>query len=1252
MSDESKHKKGLSGEKLDPFAKIRLRPAAYMGQVKNVSVLDFCFDEESQTITKKTVNYNTGILHLFTEIMSNAIDNFWRSIAQGYEMNYIKVTVGMDSSADDYGWISITNDGYCIPVELREYSQKNYRTGKTTREMAYPADIFFSDVDSGTNYSDDANRKSSGLHGIGGKIVTALSAEMIVEHTDPNNKKKYYKYYREGGTIQETPVITSFTAKTGWTKVSFLPDFAYFEVEGIEEDFFSLLKRYVYEAAMITNLKVSLNEEVAVVKNLEKYVRFFFSDPKDYKLIRFLAPNGDECVLVAGDIPEVNIMDKPPQISWINGINTSEGGIHVDAWTSLIFPKLVKAFNNKKRGKDIPKIKVSAKRLYPWLTLYVRAESFGAIFESNSKKRFTGFKTINEEGVEVTCEKISLNNPDTKTFLDSISDAVDKMMKWDFIGFIEDQLIAEAEMAESKDATKIPKRISDEKYVDANMVNREPENCILLICEGTSAHAMASRLVPDLPGGQDYWGIYELRGKFLNLSKASSRKINKNKEFKILKQMTGLVPLVDYSTLESRKALRYGGFWLLTDADPDGIHIRGLVVSSLNKFWPSIVTKNPEDSMISDFNTAVVMAFTSKKKLIKKYYTLPAYEEDKHNLPKSSYVRYFKGLGSHEPKDTASYVDEMMIRRYYKDKEGSKVIEMAFSGSPAGRKDWMLQALNSVTEPEPFQIKGNLSLSNFVWNDQTPYVMVSLVRAIPSIWDGMKDSQRKCVFGGINQKYPKSTGTKDLIIVTGEIKALTEYHHGDLDATLARIAQDFPGSNNINLFIPSGEFGTRMTNGTTDIAKGRYLFTGPEDICKVILPDMDSPVLERLTSQDKGKKLEYVHYAPVVPLVLINGCEGIATGWATSIPAYNPLDIVERIRNWLAGVPFGKALKPWFRGFKGTIELQTDDKNNKIWQEGSSTPPHKWVSTGILTRAKKPWDPPPYTKGEKKVRDKGWFIEEIPIGMSINKVKEHINYYMTGTKTMKTKGEPKAKAKAKSKSSGAQVTSRITPKLRDFRDYSKPNRPMWEILPTKNFTPDIDTKNNFDFLKKNHSLNKMYLLNAQGIPTKYARPEDILEEWCGLRYDVYTKRKAWWLARWGRDLTRQEQKYKYVKAVVEKKLDLHQEDAPLEEAMLEMGLLKLVPDSKWKSAESVIDEKEEEEEIITEEEAKGNFDYLLSMQMRSMTVKRLKEISKEVQKIREKVDDYQNSTEADLWERDLQSFEVAYAKFLKTRKDM
>ena len=200
--------KGLSGVKLNPFDKVRKRPAAYIGVVKNVEEEQWVFDDESQTIAKKIIKYNTGIKHLFVEIMSNAIDNMWRSTEQGYKQTKIDVTIDADPNSENFGWITILNDGYPIPVDLREYSLTNYRTGETTTEEAYPADYFWGEFDSGTNYEEDARRKSSGLHGIGGKIVTALSSQVIIDHADPNNKKKYYKLYEDGGKVQRSPKVT------------------------------------------------------------------------------------------------------------------------------------------------------------------------------------------------------------------------------------------------------------------------------------------------------------------------------------------------------------------------------------------------------------------------------------------------------------------------------------------------------------------------------------------------------------------------------------------------------------------------------------------------------------------------------------------------------------------------------------------------------------------------------------------------------------------------------------------------------------------------------------------------------------------------------------------------------------------------------------------------------------------------------------------------------------------------------------
>lgn len=1222
----SKTSKGLSGKKLNPFEKVRQRPGAYGVSISNTKSFQFIFEEESQTIIKTEIHYNEAIVHCCVEILSNAIDNFWRSQDFGIDMTYISIDVGLDPEKDDWGWITIKNDGYFIPVELREYTTINYRTKEETTEQAYPADIFWGEFDSGTNYENDSTRKSSGLHGQGGKIVTALSQEMIIDHTDSDNKKKYVKYYSQGGKEQTDPKITSYSGKA-YTSVAFLLDYEYLKCDGINQGLGALLKRYAYEAAMITGLKVTFNGERLKVKNLETYVRFFYPDTSN-KLVHFYAPNGDECVIISGEIPETNTQEKATQVSWVNGINTSEGGIHVNAWSKAIFPKLVKAFNAKKRKKGTPPIKVSAKRLYPWLTLYVRAESYGALFESNAKKIFTSFKSEGENGEEIL-EEIDLYGSAEKEiqseFEASLKAAVDKMMSWDFIAFIEEQLIAEAEVASLTSKKISLKKMTGDKYVDANNVLTEPDKCSLLICEGGSAHEMASRLVAYLPGGQDYWGIFELRGKFLNTMKANPNAISKNEEFQKLKEMTGLIPFQDYSKKSQRSKLRYGKILFLTDADPDGYHIRGLLLSTFMKFFPTIVSEDPEKSMVGDFNTMVISVHSKSGAIVEKFYSVPSFLASKFELKKDQYIRYMKGTGSHEPKDTASYKDDARIRTYYKDPNGLVNVTTAFGKEPAPRKAWIMNALVDGYD-NGFQTQGSFSVSEFINKDLVPFAIESLDRAIPSILDSFKFSQRQVAFGMDKIVFPKQ-GVDEMVTVTGKIKSVSGYHHGNLYETVVRMAQNYPGSNNIPILRQSGEFGTRQTNGVK-FAADRYLKVGKSKIFPAIFSPLDVPILERRLHEDGKTRYEYIHYAPVVCLTLINGCEaGIATGWSSTIPAYNPLDIVRAQRQWLAGQELHPPLKPWYRGFTGEIKLMTGAKKPVEWDESCEEPPARWLSIGRITESQEKWS--------KGINKKGFIIDEIPIGLATNKLRAHIEYFHSGKKLKVEKKK-------------VTVTAKIKPRLRDFRDYSSPEIPYFEILPTKDYVPDINVKGNFDILKMTHSLTNMILLNAKGIPTKYARAEDILTEWCEWRYQLYEKRKQWWVSRWTRDLVRQTQRYKYVKAVIDGDLDLHQKAQELEESMLAVGLKKLVPDSKWKSSEENEEDPEAQEGAPEDENLEeGNFDYLLSMQMRSMTVERLEEIRKEKQRIQEKIDDYNSASAEELWERDLVNFEKAYAIFLK-----
>lgn len=220
-------------------------------------------------------------------------------------------------------------------------------------------------------------------------------------------------------------------------------------------------------------------------------------------------------------------------------------------------------------------------------------------------------------------------------------------------------------------------------------------------------------------------------------------------------------------------------------------------------------------------------------------------------------------------------------------------------------------------------------------------------------------------------------------------------------------------------------------------------------------------------------------------------------------------------------------------------------------------------------------------------------------------MKEHLEYLLTGN--------PPPKSKKKK-------TDRC---LIDVKWKGTTNTVHWEIKPTKDFIPDMNVKDNFKILQTTSSLTNMVVLDENDFPRKYTCPEDLLKDFCIMRYTMYTKRKNYWLSTYQKDLQKESNRYKFVKAVIDKKLNMYQEDEDLEQDMIGLKLTK-------------VDE---------------TFDYLLSMQMRSMTKKRLEEIQKEIDKIQIKISELKNQTESDLWNDDLDRFLVAYQTFLKTRKE-
>lgn len=213
----------------------------------------------------------------------------------------------------------------------------------------------------------------------------------------------------------------------------------------------------------------------------------------------------------------------------------------------------------------------------------------------------------------------------------------------------------------------------------------------------------------------------------------------------------------------------------------------------------------------------------------------------------------------------------------------------------------------------------------------------------------------------------------------GYIGEHTAHHHGEqsLTMTIVNLAQHFVGSNNLNLLHPAGQFGTRAAGGK-DHASARYISTYPVKLARKLFHVADDPLLNYLT--EDNLKIEPEWYIPTVPLVLVNGADGIGTGWSTSIPNYNPVDIVANIRRLMKGeemVP----MTPWYRGFKGTIE-KVDNKG-------------KFVCTGIA----------------RKIDSKTIEISELPIRKWTDDYKKQLEDWVIGAeKVDKDKDKEKVKS--------------------------------------------------------------------------------------------------------------------------------------------------------------------------------------------------------------------------------------------------
>ena len=1027
-------------QKLTDKEHILKKPDTYIGSIEKTDNEDYILENDS--IIYKNFENVPGLFKIFDEGIVNCRDHVIRQKQAVHDniKDALPVT-NIDISLDEDGTIHMYNDGNGIDVaEHPEYK-------------LWIPEMIFGHLRTSTNYDEKKKEKIvGGKNGFGFKLVLIWSSWGKIETVDHVRGLKYVQEFKENLNILGKPSITKCKNKP-YTKVSFKPDYERLKLNGLTNDMKNLFKKRVYDISAVTdkNVKVKFNGNLVPCKNLEQYIDLYIGPKTETKRIFEQANERWEYGICLAPKEEFQ------QISFVNGIYTSKGGKHVEYIMNQIIRKLGAYIKTKK------KIDVKPNTIKEQLMLFLRCDIENPSFSSQTK---------DELGTPIGKFGSSCNVSDS--FIEKIAKMGVMNAACALTEVKENKAAKKTDGSKSKSIRGIP------KLIDANYAGTSKSHmCTLILCEGDSAKAgIVSGLSKD---DRNTIGVYPMKGKIFNTRGETLKRISENKEIYEIKQIMGLESGKKYNQENVEKTLRYSSILFMTDQDLDGSHIKGLGLNMFQDQWNSLSKLN---KFIGFMNTPILKAKKNKQELL--FYNDGEFNDWKQNNEiKGWTIKYYKGLGTSTGKEFKEYFQNKKIVYFTHEGEVSdNVVDMIFNKKRSDeRKEWLSNYdRNNYLNTN----KENVTYNEFVNKELIHFSKYDCERSIPNLMDGLKISLRKILFSAFKKNLVNEIKVAQF---SGYVSEQSGYHHGEasLNAAIVGMAQNYLGSNNINLLLPNGQFGTRLQGGK-DSASERYIFTQLNPITRLIFRKEDDPILNYL--EDDGLFVEPMFYAPIIPMVLINGSKGIGTGFSTDILSYNVIEIIKYLQNKLQNKQDKQdsiCFEPYYKGFDGSYH-RIEEK--------------KYVLKGKYEKT-----------ASNKIR-----VTELPIGFWTDDFKQYIENLMDNKK-----GKPF---------------------IKDYNDMSTDIKVDIEIVFHEPIDESIETGSVINKLEKSiklyssFSTNNMHLFNQEEKLRKYENEHSIIEAYFPVRLEYYEKRKSHMLKILQKELFILSNKVRFINENLKGSLDL------------------------------------------------------------------------------------------------------------------